>query len=210
MLWFRFVLDPYLDPEWPKSLKSNSGSGSRAEIITPLMPTLLSLQILFTAISLCAPIASGLAMAFPVFALTVYQDSGGRNPDNPLVRPLDTEQGSWFGQHPKTANLPLPLISPWNEPKVDRDSFSLDRQSRQSPESIALDTLARYFECGWAGHGMTKTLIGWNLKIILGILLTDGINWTAITTTNDISQHHFNFNYRPIRIFLVPYPALPC
>jgi len=68
--------------------------------------------ILFTAISLCAPIASGLAMAFPVFALTVYQDSGGRNPDNPLVRPLDTEQGSWFGQHPKTANLPLPLISP--------------------------------------------------------------------------------------------------
>ena len=71
-----------------------------------------SMQILFTAISLCAPIASGLAMAFPVFALTVYQDSGGRNPDNPLVRPLDTEQGSWFGQHPKTANLPLPLISP--------------------------------------------------------------------------------------------------
>ena len=46
-------------------------------------------------------------MAFPVFALTVYQDDpggggeggGGGNPDNPLVRPLDTEQGSWFGQH---------------------------------------------------------------------------------------------------------------
>ena len=66
------------------------------------------MQILFTAISLCAPIASGLAMAFPVFALTVYQDQaedpggggggGGGNPDNPLVRPLDTEQGSWFGQ----------------------------------------------------------------------------------------------------------------
>ena len=62
---------------------------------------------MFTAISLCAPIASGLAMAFPVFALTVYQDDdpdpGGQdsgNPDNPLVRPLDTEQGSWFGQHP--------------------------------------------------------------------------------------------------------------
>ena len=61
---------------------------------------------MFMAISLCAPIASGLAMAFPVFALTVYQDdpggggSGGGNPDNPLVRPLDTEQGSWFGQHP--------------------------------------------------------------------------------------------------------------
>ena len=83
-------------------------------------PACLSLQILFTAISLCAPIASGLAMAFPVFALTVYQDDpggggsgGGGNPDNPLVRPLDTEQGSWFGQHPllnhQMMNPPPPL-----------------------------------------------------------------------------------------------------
>ena len=74
------------------------------------------MQILFTAISLCAPIASGLAMAFPVFALTVYQDraedpgggdGGGGNPDNPLVRPLDTEQGSWFGQQFPMLNLQM-------------------------------------------------------------------------------------------------------
>ena len=53
-------------------------------------------------------------MAFPVFALTVYQDraedpggGGGGNPDNPLVRPLDTEQGSWFGQQFPMLNLQM-------------------------------------------------------------------------------------------------------
>jgi hypothetical protein len=52
---------------------------------------------MYTVIGLFAPFATGLALVFPVFALTTYQLPGG-HPDNPLSAPLDIEQGSWFGQ----------------------------------------------------------------------------------------------------------------
>ena len=80
------------------------------------------LQMVFTAISLCAPVASGLAMAFPVFALSVYQLPGG-HPDNPLGgHSLDTEQGSWFGQHPLLLEM-MPLLPQYRIPSSSSSSI---------------------------------------------------------------------------------------
>ena len=132
------------------------------------------LQIVFTAISLCAPVASGLAMAFPVFALSVYQLPGG-HPDNPLgVHSLDTEQGSWFGQHsalaarndddaassakPHSLFFNPPTQSNFalknGTPQVDRDSFRVRAARPGNPQcsfrgtcSLSADYERRVVSC---------------------------------------------------------------